>query len=138
MKLIALLLIAAISSLTLYACDSKSEKQTVGVELSEWIVKPSKVTVQSGDVIFKASNKGTLPHELVIVKTGMDVKALPVEEGKVVEAKAGELIGEIEPDRLVPGVSSEDTFALGVGQYALICNIAGHYQNGMYAALEVK
>lgn len=138
MKLQILVLIATLLAVSLAACDNGDDTQTINVDLSELAVKASATTVAPGYVLFKPSNKGSLPHEMVVIKTDLAVDALPVEDAKVVEARTGELIGEIEPDELGPGASREKTLELKAGKYALICNIAGHYQNGMRAALEVK
>jgi uncharacterized cupredoxin-like copper-binding protein len=49
---------------------------------------------------------------------------------------AGELIGEIE------SIGAGDIEVLNVmldaGNYALICNIAGHYEQGMHASFVVE
>jgi uncharacterized cupredoxin-like copper-binding protein len=52
------------------------------------------------------------------------------------EDAVGELIGEVED---FPGGETETgTFGLQPGTYALICNVAGHYEQGMYAQLTVE
>lgn len=112
--------------------------ETVVVELDEWNVRPHKATVSAGGVTFEARNVGTIPHELVVLKTDLAADALVVEGAVVNEDASGEEIGEIEEDELGPGQSASATFDLTSGKYVLFCNIPGHYQSGMFAALEVR
>ena len=56
-------------------------------------------------------------------------------ETKVNEAASGENLGEVEVEA---GVTGAGTFELKPGHYALICNIAKHYKQGMFADFVVK
>jgi uncharacterized cupredoxin-like copper-binding protein len=112
--------------------------ETVVVELKEWSVTPDKSSVAAGRVTFEAKNVGTIPHELVVLKTALPADALVVEESVVNEDASGELIGEIEEDELAAGQSSSTSFDLTPGKYVLFCNIPAHYQSGMFVAFEVK
>jgi hypothetical protein len=115
------------------------------VTLSEWTVDPSPSSVTAGKTDFRAVNRGTEVHELVIVK-GDQPAALPVKDGAVDEdaLPKGAFIGEIED---VPaGDVCVGTFELAAGPYVLFCNIVekepngeleSHYQNGMRTALAV-
>jgi len=112
--------------------------ETVAVELDEWNVRPDKTTVSAGGVTFEARNVGTIPHELVILKTDLNADSLVLEGAQVSEDASGELIGEIEEDELGPGQSATATFDLTAGKYVLFCNIPGHYQSGMFTDFEVR
>jgi uncharacterized cupredoxin-like copper-binding protein len=113
-------------------------EQTVVVELEEWNVTPDKSSVAAGTVTFEAKNIGTIPHELVVLKTDLPADSLVVEEAVVNEDASGETIGEIEEDELGPGQSSSASLDLTPGKYVLFCNIPAHYQSGMFAAFEVR
>jgi uncharacterized cupredoxin-like copper-binding protein len=110
------------------------------VELSEWKVTGENgqplPDAEAGEITFEAHNEGTTPHELAIIKTDTDPADLPISRGAVDENEAGELIGRI--DAFAGGSVEEDTFRLDAGQYVLLCNIPGHYQQGMHASLTVK
>ncbi len=54
------------------------------------------------------------------------------------EAASGTVIGKIEQSELGSGESASATFDLSPGKYVLICNIAGHYKDGMYAGFTVN
>jgi uncharacterized cupredoxin-like copper-binding protein len=119
---------------------------TVDVTLQEFSVIPAQASVASGEVTFNATNEGPDdPHELVVVKTDLDLASLPTkEDGSVDEEGSGvSVIGEIE--EFDPGQSMSATFTLEPGKYVLLCNIVeeedgqtiAHYRNGMRAAFEV-
>lgn len=91
-------------------------------------------TVPAGPVIFDITNKGAIDHELVILRTDTFFDAIPAgdEEGKVSEDGH---IDEVDP--VAPGRSVSLTETLAAGNYALICDKAGHYGAGMRAAFTV-
>jgi uncharacterized cupredoxin-like copper-binding protein len=132
-----------LAGLVLVACGTAPTPaptgETVVIQLNEWNVRPDQATVRAGDVTFGARNVGAIPHELVVLKTDLAADSLVVVEGSVVDEDAsGEEIGEIEEDELGPGQSASATFKLTSGTYVQFCNIPGHYQSGMFAALEVR
>ncbi len=108
----------------------------VNVDLGEFFLTPDVGEVEAGAVTFNASNVGAIPHELVIIKTDSPVDQLPVADAKVDEGAAGEEIGEIE--EFDAGLTLAGTFELEAGAYALICNIAGHYEGGMFVEFTVE
>jgi uncharacterized cupredoxin-like copper-binding protein len=111
---------------------------TINVTLTEWAVSPSASSASAGRILFAARNEGRIPHELIVLRTDRDPAQLPVTNGLVDEDTAGTVIGEIEDDELPAGGSDSLTVTLGAGKYVLFCNISGHYQQGMYAPLEVR
>ena len=56
---------------------------------------------------------------------------------KVDEAASGDVAGKIEESDLGSGKSASTTLDLSPGKYVLICNVSGHYEDGMYVAFEV-
>ncbi len=108
----------------------------VSVDLGEFFVTPDVAGIEAGAVTFSAANVGAIPHELVVVKTDLLVDELPVVDGRVDEDAAGEEIGEIE--EFDAGLTVAGTFELEPGNYALICNIPGHYQGGMFVEFTVE
>jgi len=123
-------------AITLGMREANAQDATVNVELSEWAVAPDPASVAAGDIEFVAENTGGIEHELVILKTDLAADALPTADGRVDEQGAGvEEIGEIH--EVAAGATGSATFALAAGNYALICNIAGHYEAGMSTAFTV-
>ena len=116
--------------------DTVSNKITGNVH--EWGVELSAGKAKVGEVIFAIANFGTIAHEFIVVKTDFKLGEIPLgdnnrfdEEGEGVEAV--DEIAEFEVDTAhVLKVNLEP------GSYQLLCNIAGHYKNGMYTAFTVE
>lgn len=116
--------------------DTVSNKVTGNVH--EWGIDLSAQKATEGEVIFAIANFGTIAHEFIVVKTDYEIGKIPLgsnnrfdEEGEGVEA-----INEIKEFPI--NTSEVLTVKLGAGNYQLLCNIAGHYANGMYAAFTVS
>ncbi len=90
-------------------------------------------SVKAGKVTFTVANTGSMPHQLVVLKTTEKANALPMASGTV--AKETGKIGGI-PD-IAAGATSSVTLPLTPGHYSVICNLPGHYKGGMYADLTV-
>jgi len=132
----AALVAGLLVAITLGMGMANAQDATVNVDLDEWSIAPDVSSVAAGDIEFVAANIGAVEHELVILKTDLAADALPVSGGRVDEHGAGvEEIGEIE--EFGAGATESATFTLAAGDYVLICNIAGHYEEGMTAAFAV-
>lgn len=92
--------------------------------------------VASGDLRFELSNADGVRHSFTVVRTDLDGADLPVSKGRVALEEAGELVGTVET--VLPGGSGGRTFSLPPGRYVLYCDIAGHYEGGMYYTLRVE
>ncbi len=114
-----------------------SDLSSLPIDLNEWQVIPNRTSVQAGKVKITAKNRGSVEHEVVVLKTDLAPGALLTRGDKVDEDRAGDNIGEIEEDELQPGKTMSRTFNLPAGKYALVCNVGGHYASGMYAPLTV-
>jgi uncharacterized cupredoxin-like copper-binding protein len=100
-------------------------------------VKLSKSTVKAGEVLFKVSNSSAeTVHEMVLFPY-KDGEKIPYSDAdsKINEDAAGHL-GEVS--ELDPKNKGELKITLKRGKYAVLCNIPGHYMNGMWAILTVK
>jgi uncharacterized cupredoxin-like copper-binding protein len=106
------------------------------VTLSEFVLTANPTSVPPGGVFFAARNVGQGVHEVVVLRTVRSPDALPVTGSQVDETAPGiERLGRIGNVR--PGSGDGLRIELQPGRYVLICNIAGHYQQGMRAALQV-
>ena len=107
-----------------------ASKATMGIKLSQ----PG---APAGIVSFQVTNtsKDTI-HEMIVMYMADPTKPLPYISGdsKVDEDKAGDK-GEVS--ELDPGKSGTLTVALKPGQYLVICNVAGHFDAGMWTKFEV-
>lgn len=84
-------------------------------------------------------DKDADPNELELFKSDADPADLPVSGGTVdteaFEEEGAEEKGEAEAE---PGETAEFSAELEPGEYVMICNIPGHYEDGMYGSLTVK
>jgi uncharacterized cupredoxin-like copper-binding protein len=109
----------------------------IGVTLADYSVTPDASSAAPGDVTFDVTNDAEQTHEFVVFQTDLAPDQLPTnEDGDVDEEGEGvTLIDEIED---IEGGSSESlTVNLEAGNYVLICNLPGHYRQGMHAAFSV-
>src|SRR5205814_10553154 len=97
----------------------------VTAALSDFKIELGGTSVAHGAVAIDGQNKGTHPHEIVVVK-GVLPAALPTKgDGSVDEDKlpADAVIGELESFN--QGKACSATFALPTGSYTLFCNVVG-------------
>jgi len=91
----------------------------------------------AGEVTFEAHNEGAIQHELVVIKTDLDEGDLPLDGTTVDENATGvDVVGRTDPFDV--DAAEILTVDLAPGNYALICNIAGHYELDMHAAMTVQ
>ena len=126
-----------ITALIVTSACSGEKKTEVNVSLSEWSVRPSTAMVKAGSVTFTIKNDGATDHQFVVIYTQRSPDALVVgqEMYDVDEAASGMLIGKFRS--FGPGKMESGVFELSRGKYVLICNLPGHYRQGMRAAFSV-
>jgi len=106
---------------------------TLSIRMSEFAFDPKDNTAKAGKLTIAAPNDGQVEHELVLLKTDADPAHLPMKDGEADESTS---VGEIAD--VAPGATKSHTFHLTPGKYAMVCNLPGHYQGGMYGSLTVK
>ena len=84
---------------------------------------------------FDASNQGAEVHEFEIVKTDTPAGDFEVTDD-VADFGDGEIVDEVED--IAPGLGADLTVNLSAGTYAVVCNLPGHYGQGMHADLTVE
>ena len=112
---------------------------TPGLDMSKATmgVKATPDTAKTGVVTFHVTNSSTdTIHEMIVMYLADPTQPLPyiAADQKVDEDKAGDK-GEVS--ELDPGASGTLTVFLKPGKYLLICNVAGHFQAGMWTEFEV-
>jgi uncharacterized cupredoxin-like copper-binding protein len=111
--------------------------QTLKVEVKEWTIADeqgsSALRVKAGEVTIDVHNGGQVPHEVIVLKTNSDPANLPLTGDHVDEAAS---VGEVSD--VAAGQTKAGTLPLQPGTYALICNLPGHYKQGMHALLTVE
>jgi uncharacterized cupredoxin-like copper-binding protein len=104
----------------------------VGVSVKEFSVNPSATQAPAGRVTFNVKNTGTIPHEMVVLRTDKPAGSL------LKGARADETGNLGETGDLAPGASKTVSVKLKAGHYALICNLPGHYSAGQHIDFTVK
>jgi uncharacterized cupredoxin-like copper-binding protein len=104
----------------------------VAVSLKEFSVNATAVQAPAGRVTFNVRNNGTVPHELVVLRTGKPAGSL------LKGARADEAGNVGETGDLAPGASKIVAVSLKAGHYAVICNLPGHYRAGQHIDFTVK
>ncbi|MCW2924364.1 MAG: heme/copper-type cytochrome/quinol oxidase, subunit 1 [Thermoleophilia bacterium] len=109
-------------------------KVRLGEDGGKLYVRPAADSVAAGTVTFSVRNKGSMPHELVVLKTDLDPGKLPEGDG----GKAKEVGRVAHVPQMTPGSATQYvTLDLKPGKYVLLCNVPGHYGLGQYAAFTV-
>jgi uncharacterized cupredoxin-like copper-binding protein len=106
----------------------------IEVGLNEWKVIVEAPSVGAGEVKLEGENEGKVDHELVVLKT--DTKAADLKVDGAVAEEEGENLGEASD--IAPGEKGEVEVDLEPGHYILLCNLPGHYQQGMHTDLDVQ
>jgi uncharacterized cupredoxin-like copper-binding protein len=132
-KVVSTVVIGLFIAPLLVACGSKG----INVSLETYKITPSITTAKAGEVSFHVTNNATdQDHEMVVVKTDLPADQLPLDaNGNVDEDKINSM-GEVEG--LTPGTSKDLTLTLEPGHYVLMCNMPGHYKQGMHVDFTVQ
>jgi uncharacterized cupredoxin-like copper-binding protein len=124
-------------AVTIAACSAASENiptdVDVAVHMQDYKVILSVATVKAGTVRFGIKNEGGMEHSFELIKTDLPFDQLPTADAK---AKEDGLVKQVKS--LGVGKVSVVSADLAAGKYVIICNVAGHYQLGMRAALTVQ
>lgn len=120
--------------------DAHSEKPSNDITggVKEWNVAIDSHESKAGDVNFTVTNNGTIAHEFLVVRTDFEPGKIPLgKENRFDEELEGLTVVDEIPE-WNPGQTKKLTVKLEPGKYQVVCNIAGHYANGMYAPLVVS
>jgi uncharacterized cupredoxin-like copper-binding protein len=142
-----LLLAAACSSSNDASSPSTTESTgtaaaggTVSVSLNQWTITPTATTVPAGSVTFDVANDGTVTHEFVVLQTDTPAAEIPIEsfegeQDRIDEDTAGTNVGETGD--MEAGATQTLTLDLAPGHYVFVCNLPGHYGQGMHTDFTV-
>ncbi len=110
----------------------------IAAKEGEWKIVISAGRHTAGDVTFDLNNRGTVPHEFLVVATEKTaaqlLESVDATTNRIDEANLDVVDEQPEYD---PGTTATLTVKLPKGHYVVMCNIEGHYKNGMYADLTI-
>jgi len=107
----------------------------VTVDLKEYAITLSVSSIKAGSIKFGIRNNGTMVHDFDLFKTDLPIDKLPVDTGSA-KVKLDGLVKQMI--NISANRSTTITADLTAGRYVIICNVAGHYQLGMRAELQVN
>lgn len=117
--------------------DADAVSNDLNGSVMEWSVNVDASKARAGDVSFTMENRGTIQHEFLVVKTTYAPGEIPLgENNRFDEEDAGLSVVDEIPE-WAPGGKNTLKVKLEPGKYELLCNIEGHYKNGMHTAFEV-
>ena len=117
--------------------ESTAVSNDISGSVSEWKVDVNAMKANAGDVNFTIENKGTIDHEFLVVKTDYEPGKIPLGENNRFDEEDKGLSVVDEIPEWAAGTTGTLKVKLEPGKYQLLCNIAGHYKNGMWKAFEV-
>jgi uncharacterized cupredoxin-like copper-binding protein len=106
------------------------------LSLYEWkvIAAPD---MRAGKTTFTISNFGTVPHELLIFKSNLPLAAYPRDKaGNIIEDGPGITLLS-DGENIDPSGAQTRTIDLKPGTYLFVCNIPGHFKQGMFQVVTV-
>jgi uncharacterized cupredoxin-like copper-binding protein len=125
-------------AVTIAGCASSADNipadVDVAVHMQDYKVILSVATVKAGTIRFGVKNEGNMEHSFELIKTDLPFDQLPTSGDA--KAKEDGLVKQVKS--LGVGKVSVVSADLAAGKYVVICNVAGHYQLGMRAALIVN
>ena len=137
-RLQRLLVVPAVAALTFVAGSCGGDDGGIGATEADYSITLDESTAPAGEVTFDVTNDAEQPHEFVVFKTDLAEDQLPMDdEGNVDEEGDGvELVDELED--IAPGDEPSLTVDLDAANYVIICNLPGHYKQGMHASFTVS
>ncbi len=119
------------------AAVSASPAGPVPIVLKEWSVAVTGA-LKAGSASFTITNSGTVPHELLVFKSDLDPSAYPMNSaGDIIEDGPGVTLVS-DGENIEPGGTQSRTVDLSAaGTYLVVCNIPGHFKQGMFTVLTV-
>ena len=130
--------IPAIAALMFAAGSCGGDDGGIGATEADYSITLDESSASAGEVTFDVTNEAEQPHEFVVFKTDLAEDQLPTDdEGNVDEEGDGvELVDELED--IAPGDEPSLTVDLDAANYVIICNLPGHYKQGMHASFTVS
>jgi uncharacterized cupredoxin-like copper-binding protein len=123
------------AALVLASCGTGGGGRPLAVRETDYAIKPNASTVAHGKVKLTISNAGPTDHELLIFKTDLPEDKLPLSgDQQEVNEDAIPKVFDTEAD-LPAGTHRQVSVTLAPGRYVLVCNLPGHYLDGMHTTI---
>jgi uncharacterized cupredoxin-like copper-binding protein len=119
------------------AAPSSVPSGSPAVVLSEWkVTAPS--TIKASIVTLGITNRGVAQHELLVFKSDLAPSAYPLDSSGDIQEDASQVNLVSDGENIDSGGSQSRTVDLSTpGTYLFVCNIPGHFHQGMYSVVTV-
>ena len=133
-----LLVVPAAAALAFTVGSCGGDDGGIGATEADYTVTLDESNAPAGDVTFDVTNDAEQTHEFVVFQTDLAEDQLPTNtDGDVDEEGEGVThIDEIED--ITAGSTKSLTVTLDAGSYVVLCNLPGHYRQGMHASFTVS
>ena len=132
------LAVPMILGLALVTASCGDDDGAIGVTLADFTITADPDSASAGEVTFDVTNDAEQTHEFVVFQTDLAPDQLPTDEGGDVD-EAGEGVALVDEIEDIEGSSTQSlTVNLDAGSYVLICNLPGHYAQGMNTGFTVN
>jgi copper binding plastocyanin/azurin family protein len=115
---------------------SPSPASGATISLTEWKVTVDG-TIKSGKTDLTITNTGVAPHELLVFKSDLDPSAYPTDAAGDIKEKGAGVTLVSDGDNIDPAGSQTRSIDLAPGKYLFVCNIPGHFKQGMFTVVTV-
>jgi uncharacterized cupredoxin-like copper-binding protein len=134
----ALLVLVSVAGLALPLAACSGGDGGVAATEQDFTITLEDTELPAGETTFDISNEAEQTHEFVVIKTDLAADQLPTDDsGDVDENGEGiEPVDEVED--IAAGSTESLTVNLDPGNYVVICNLPGHYRQGMHQAFTVS
>jgi len=125
-------------ALATVGCSSDGSSAEGGIATTEadFSIAVASSSAPAGDVTFTITNNGPSTHEFLVVSSDEDPGSLAVDDSGEVPEDDLDIVDEVE--EIAPATTPSLTVNLEAGSYILMCNLPGHYQQGMHAGFTVS
>jgi uncharacterized cupredoxin-like copper-binding protein len=118
------------------ASAAPGSSSAVTVALSEWKVAVG-ATLKAGTTDFAIANQGAAPHELLVFKSDLEPNAYPTDASGDIQEDGPGVTLLSDGENIQPGGTQARTVDLTPGKYLFVCNIPGHFKQGMFTVVTV-
>lgn len=124
-----------VAALGLVAASCGGDGGGVGATLDDYSITLEESSAPAGEVTFDVTNEAEQVHEFVVLSTDLAADQLPTDENGDVDEEGDPSISVVDEIEDVEGGSEQSlTVNLDAGDYVLLCNLPGHYRQGMYTS----
>ena len=95
------------------------------------------VTIKAGKTKVTIKDVGVAAHEFLVFKSDRDPSAYPVDKAGNIEEEGVGVTLISDGENIDSGGTQTRTVNLAPGKYLFVCNIAGHFRQGMFTAVTV-